>query len=373
MKMAGFIPSLACLVLGASTARADDEASAVKMLQKLGAKVVVDKELPGAPVVEVDLIRTNVDDDMLQVLAPLKHLRTLSLFGRKISGIGLRDLAHLGELKSLDLSRSQVTDEGLKVVSQFESLEVLKLETAEHITLAGIEYLAALKNLRTLDLQVTGATAAWAKQISSFPQLQNVDLRENPIGDAGIESIVKLLDLRGLGLDGTDITDKGVRRLTVLTKLERLELSDNYITDESVVPLLAGLSELRSVRLSRTPVTPKVLDALPRLRHLEELHLPEFPLSEASAQLLVPHSQLRVLWASDASDRSLEILSEMTSLRDLLVAPAERVTDAGIAHLAKMKNLESVHVWRIPKVNEPALEQLRKALPKTLVDIAVGQ
>ena len=62
-----------------STAAPADEASSVAALEELGAKVKRDDNLPGTPVVSVNLRSTNITDDGLTELAGLKGLQTLNL------------------------------------------------------------------------------------------------------------------------------------------------------------------------------------------------------------------------------------------------------------------------------------------------------
>src|SRR5947209_4502171 len=95
-----------------------DEQTAIRFIEEVGGQFKRDEAAPGKPVTEVDLVRTDVDDESLKQLATLRHLRVLSLYGRKVTGVGLKELAGLKELRSLDLSVSEVTDAGLKEVSR---------------------------------------------------------------------------------------------------------------------------------------------------------------------------------------------------------------------------------------------------------------
>src|SRR5262245_59688478 len=91
-----------------------DEQSAVKMIEKLGGKVMRDDKRPGKTVVKVDSIDTEVTDAGLKELKELKSLKRLELYGCKITDAGLKELKELKSLQTLWLAKTKVTDAGLK-------------------------------------------------------------------------------------------------------------------------------------------------------------------------------------------------------------------------------------------------------------------
>ena len=81
-----------------------DEASSVAALAKLGARIQRNEKQPGKPVVEVNLSWTKVTDAGLKDLAPLTQLQTLDLSETKVTDAGLKDLAALKQLRTLSLN-----------------------------------------------------------------------------------------------------------------------------------------------------------------------------------------------------------------------------------------------------------------------------
>ena len=81
------------------------------MLGELGARVQRNQEVPGKPVVAVDLSFMQVTDDGLKDIASLTQLQSLDLSETQVTGAGLKDLAHLTQLHELDLTDTQATDE----------------------------------------------------------------------------------------------------------------------------------------------------------------------------------------------------------------------------------------------------------------------
>jgi hypothetical protein len=59
-------------------------------------------------------------------------------------------------------------------------------------------------------------------------------------------------------------------------------------------------------------------------------------------------------WSTGITDRSLEILSRMPSLERLLFADCQRLTDAGLSHLARLPRLRRVDLDGLPNVTPDA-------------------
>src|SRR5438552_1847248 len=93
----GVLLGLLVLVVAARA----DEATAVKMIEKLGGIVTVDAKRPGEPVVSVDLSYTKVTDAELKELKELKSLEMLDLTDTPISDAGAKDLKELKSLQRL--------------------------------------------------------------------------------------------------------------------------------------------------------------------------------------------------------------------------------------------------------------------------------
>jgi hypothetical protein len=102
------------------------------------------------------------------------------------------DLRHLDGLEDsllrINLSRTEITNDGLARLSHFPRLEQLRLASSR-IDDAGLLYLAELKHLRFLHL---------------------IDV---PLSDAGLEHLHPLESLESLYLDGTRASDDAKSRL----------------------------------------------------------------------------------------------------------------------------------------------------------------
>jgi YHS domain-containing protein len=93
------------------------------------------------------------------------------------------------------------------------------------------------------------------------PALYWLDLGETGVTDAGLKPLAAMKNLRRLQLDRTAITDTGLAHLAPLSHLESLSLHSTKITDTGLLALRA-LPRLRSLYLWQTGVTPAGLEKL---------------------------------------------------------------------------------------------------------------
>lgn len=128
----------------------------------------------------------------------------------------LGGVCELGEIRSLRLTQTQVSDRGLQHLANLSNLKLLSLE-GTHISDAGLTHLTGLSNLDRLWL---GGTR---------------------ISDAGLKHLGSLSKLKYLSLNGTRISDDGLKHLSSLSKLELLSLQETQVTPAGVKQLKAAL------------------------------------------------------------------------------------------------------------------------------------
>lgn len=119
----------------------------------------------------LDLSRTNITNEGLQVLNSLTALTTLSLSETRISDSGLDALRPLTALKSLSLNCFDVTDAGLPALSVLTSLTDLELKSLS-LTPASLQALSSLNQISTLGLShsTIKVTGGGMKGISHYLQ-----------------------------------------------------------------------------------------------------------------------------------------------------------------------------------------------------------
>jgi uncharacterized protein (TIGR02996 family) len=183
-----------------------------------------------------------IDEDILAVLLASPHLaslRTLDLSRNELTDVTAGNLAvqaHLSGLTELDLGDSRLTDAGA-------------------IALAGSAF---LKNLRTLDLEgfdpeadsaIGPAGVAALAEPGALPQLRWLDLAFHKVGDEGARILARseLLDhLSALGLRGNAVGTAGVEALAGSERAVNLRTLDLGWTnlDLAAAKALAGSPHL---------------------------------------------------------------------------------------------------------------------------------
>ncbi len=181
--------------------------------------------LPG--LTELDVSYTNLTNEGLTPIKGLSGLKSLNLAGTKVTEAGLKSLTGLHELEKLDLGGIMLTGDGLTALKGFSNLTELSLKYS-YINDAELALLKGLSKLTELDLAYTNITDSGLKQLQGFKQLTE------------------------LGLEHTAVTGVGFSELTALSRLEELNLSQTKISD-SGLKALKGLPALTGARISALP------------------------------------------------------------------------------------------------------------------------
>ena len=95
-----------------------------------------------------------------------------------------------------------------------------------------------------LDLSRTGITDAGLKVLAKMPNLERLDLRGTAVGDAGVRALAGLSHLETLNLYGTRVTDVGLQALRELPSLRRLYVGGTPVTEPGLEALRKARKEL---------------------------------------------------------------------------------------------------------------------------------
>ena len=226
-------------------------------------------------------------------------------------------LTELSCLEELDLSVSEVTDDGLVNVGSLAELKTLRASCPD-IGDQGMTHLIRLRSLEVLDLSGTKITDRSADVFVAMPKLRELCLRETAFGDAGLARLAQSRQLEILDLDETRVTDVGLAQLPMLPQLRELTLSGPKI-GRAALSHVARVSTIEVLTLSSAAITDddlRLLEALPRLREL-------------------------YVWGTPISDKGLEHVARLKSLRTL-VLHSKNVTKQGMQRLRE----------RLPDVSE---------------------
>jgi Leucine-rich repeat (LRR) protein len=238
----------------------------------------------------------------------------------KVVGVDLRSswvtdsdmplLAHMPDLRGLDLSLTRISDRGLRALKFAPALEDVNLYFAEQITDEGASVVKSWPHLKRLNLRGTKITDSTLEFLAAVPSLVWLDIGWAQITDTGLEHLSSLVNLRGLAMGGNKLTDTALQFLRTMPQIEHLDLAGTQRTDSGLWSLaitpaglraVAAVTELRELSLAGTAVDGRGLEELKTLARLERLDLPGCKqLHDDAAGVLATFHQLRILDLKDS-------------------------------------------------------------------------
>jgi hypothetical protein len=142
--------------------------------------------LPAMPELEdLELGRTWTTDTGLARLQGLDSLDYLGLAETAVAGPGLASFAGT-PLTRVDLSRSEITNDGLRYLATLESLSLLWLDGTQ-VTDAGLEHLLSLPLLAELHLSDTAVSDASLGRLLDHPNLKVAYARRTRVTEAMVD------------------------------------------------------------------------------------------------------------------------------------------------------------------------------------------
>lgn len=154
------------------------------------------------------------DDDDLDVLGDVPGLRILQLdhLDNRLTDAGMAKIAKLDGLEHLRIRGGAIGDDGMKSLAAMPNLRALNLPQGQ-FTNAGLAQLKALPKLQMLRIGSPHVTDEGISHLNDFPSLARVHLIDIAITDRGLADLQSLPRLESLYLDGANISDAAVDQL----------------------------------------------------------------------------------------------------------------------------------------------------------------
>lgn len=221
---------------------------------------VFERLVPLSSLESLDISSTEVDDEGFEELAALPLLTTLRCGANRLSGLALTVLKTVPNLVHLDVGGYQrvdsglwglpLTEQNLERLGDLTQLETLSLRGAKltdrgsdrpgsdlaiKTDIVGLDALAPLVNLRSLDLgdlPISSADLGWLPQLTQLEQLDVDGAFE--INDAAAAALSGLSHLKRLNLAGSTISDAGLAQLAQLESLKQLTVGGTQVTASAI-------------------------------------------------------------------------------------------------------------------------------------------
>jgi hypothetical protein len=180
-------------------------------------------------------------------------------------------------------------------------------------------------------------------------------------GDARLKPVTHLTGLKELSLAGTDITDWGMRMLASFLSLEELDLNVR-VTDQGMVHVAQLKSLKRLYFPPGTKVTSAGLQHISKLTSLEELYLGQGIGDAGLAHLRgLPHLKYLALYGPGFTDAGMVYVKEIPSLRIFSVHEnLSRIGDTGLIHISELPNLELLCLHGMRGITDAGVAHLTK-------------
>ncbi len=348
-------------------------------------------------------------DEDLVLLAKWSNLESLNFSGTSLTGRSLSELASLGRLKRLDLSRTQIdgdsieslrrlplleidlsylplTAQAVVQLSQFARLERLELvgTAVDNASLKALAELPNLKSLNVVDAWTTkaGRTAFRSllpqcdllpnDTIANGPQKELVEWMLEQQGEVAVRlpdnsvkairdtSELPISSFRVIGVNllnsPSGVDNEGMRKIAQFNELDELAIYGPACTDAALAQL-QEMPSLRSLTIDHIDMTDRGARYLLACPNLTTLRIANAKLTDDSAALIRDLAQLQYLQLnhSGLTGASLEALVGLTNLAKLDISFP--VKDHA-RPLSQMKSLEHLVITECNELSEEDLALL---------------
>lgn len=214
-----------------------EEVQILEWWVKSGASETVRKsELEVTPVIAKALNTLKTPEEIAQEEAALKKFELERLATTKRVRAGLKEVLNEvntkfpGSLKYVSQANTDLVFSAVSYRSQFQDTDIDILS-------------GGIGSLTELNLGATQVTDAGMKKLSTFSEIEVLKLSETTITDKGLAELANLKKLRVLNLYGTQVTDQGIKALLGHPTLKKVFLWQTKITPDGAEELEKSLHE----------------------------------------------------------------------------------------------------------------------------------
>jgi len=330
---------------------------------------------------EVDLLGTHTGDGAIAALTGKPKLRKFKT-GRNVTDAGLALLHDFPAFKT-------PSNDEIKYGLMSFGAEPTNLLVDGSFTRAGLNSLRGLDGLFALSFfrHTSGFSGNDLHLLAALPNLGYFGCPGEICDDDAMHHISALPNLRMLMAQGTVATDEGFRRLSRSATIEYIwgrecpNLKNAGFTALAEMPVLKGLAVsckfVDDDALAKLPAFPALKELMPMdvsdegFRHVGSCHRLESLVlmycrdtTDAATEHIQTLPNLKKCHAgyTHITDRSLEMLSRMSSLEEVSFEGCKWITDAGFVALATLPQLREISIGNSPNVTRESIS----AFPATI-------
>ena len=201
-----------------------------------------------------------VTDQGMTAIKNWKKLKRLNVRGTRIANGTLEIVSHMPLLEALDISNTQITDNGMDMLITLTNLKELAIGQGRRGSAGDLGFLRVLTTLTSLD--IGGATPTppdvGGRKIDHPPV--------PPLPAKTVKTMAELKELRVLRMGFTGVSSANLRALSVLHSVEKLGLQECPRVDDAALAELLNWKSLKYLDLQDTKVTEQGVAALRKAR-----------------------------------------------------------------------------------------------------------
>ena len=240
-------------------------------------------------VTDLDLTRSGVSDDGMKALVAFPKLEKLNLSDTRVSNAGLASVAEVKSLRTIILANQRgIDDNGILALAPLKDMESLTINGCS-VTDVVLPTLAEFEGLQVLNL--SGNTEIYGKDFKTltakgaFRNLRELHVRGSKFGYYGLEQMNKMPKLEVLLAGSCELAGPAINGLAGCEHLRVLDLSQNRLQDDNMKGV-SRLKNLEELRLNDLPLTDECLNSIKTMKNLKVLNLNGTRVTEPKIQLL---------------------------------------------------------------------------------------
>lgn len=297
------------------------------------------------------------DEDLKKIEG--KPVQVVELKGcRLVKGTGLKYLSNL-PLEALDLDDTQVDDQSLKFLIPLKRLSTLRL-SSDNLSDMGVEQIAKIKSLEILSLASENISNNSVSLLTGLPGLRFLELKSKKIDDNCAHDLAKIRLLQGISLNNTSCSEDIGCKLARLPRAKSISLEGNSAISERSLNALAKAG-IKQLNLSSVALTKEEWRAMKNLKELFRLDATNSQSAPIDIKALTALENLKYLdlHASPIVDDSLfDTLSTM-KLQYLDLSDT-KINDKQLLKLTKMSSLVNLRLKNCPFITSEGTTQFHK-------------
>ncbi|MAG93797.1 MAG: hypothetical protein CMJ48_08625, partial [Planctomycetaceae bacterium] len=308
------------------------------------------EDLPSKPFVLVDMELNHVEQPIDEGLKLLRGLSTLTDFGAFHSSLTDTGLANL-------------TDNGRVRFPNLTHVHLVGTQVSD----IGWRYLSESPGLERVELRATNISDG--RWMVGCLQLQHVDISVTRIPPEHLADLVSLPDLRRLNISGSQLKGVGAKHVGNCRQLKEFAVygcREGF--DSSVLQRMVNLTHLTLEDVDRAQLNASLLSMLARMPKLEYMSIADADFDGGSIQGAEPLKSVRMFAIKASLEDDFVVAHQrlLPNLDELTLGYCE-LTDADLKHFEAWTGLRRLFVADNPKLTEPAVAALHKALPNCTI------